>query len=190
MNTHYHKKFRILPCLAMILAQVAMASAYAADSDENQGQLSASDYKFAREAAGGGMLEVNLGNMAAANSKNSAVQQFGLRMAKDHGKAGQDLEQIVSRKGASLPSQLPAKQQKEVDHLAKLSGPEFDKAYMALMVHCHKSDEKAFKRASENVQDPDLRAFAATTLTIVQEHLKMAEDLDESTKHEVSRNDQ
>jgi putative membrane protein len=188
MKTNYHKTFRVLPCVALMIAQFALISTYAADTEENRGQLSASDYKFAKEAACGGMLEVNLGNMAASNSKNAAVQQFGQRMANDHGKAGQDLAQIASRKGATLPTQLTGKHQKEVDRLAKLSGPDFDRAYVSLMVKCHKADEKAFKQASEDVQDPDLKAFATTTLTMVQDHLKMAEDLNESIKHELSLN--
>jgi len=171
-----------------MVTQFALVSTYAADTDENRGQISAADYKFVKAAACGGMLEVNLGNTASANSRNTAVQQFGQHMVKDHGKAGQDLEQIVSRKGASLPSQLTTWQQKEVDRLAKLSGSEFDKAYVAFMVKCHKADEKAFKRAFEDLQDPDLKAFAATTLTMVQDHLKMAEDLDESIKHDLSIN--
>ena len=134
------------------------------------------------------MLEVNLGHMAADNSHNPAVQQFGQRMVADHGKAGQNLQQIAATKGASLPAQLTAKQQKEVDRLAQLSGPDFDKAYIGMMVKCHKADEKLFKRASEDAQDPDLKAFAASTLAIVQEHLKMAEDLENTVKHQLSMN--
>jgi putative membrane protein len=189
MKTKYNKTFRILPCLAMVVAQFALISAYAADEPgDNRGQIPASDYKFVKEAACGGMLEVKLGNMAAAVSKNTAVQQFGQRMANDHGKAGQDLAQIAFHKGATLPTELAPKKQKEVDHLATLSGPEFDKAYLNLMVKCHKADEKAFKKASEDLQDPDLKAFAATTLPMVQDHLKMAQDLDESVHHELSMN--
>lgn len=182
-------KFCLVPCVALLAAQIAVLSASAADATDNPGQLSAEDYKFAKEAACGGMFEVNLGNMALANSQNAAVKQFGQRMVTDHGKANQELEAIASRKGATLPTQLPAHKQKEVDRLAKLSGPAFDKAYVALMVKAHKEDEKAFKKASEEAQDPDVKNFASTTLTMVQEHLKMAEDLQENIKHELSLND-
>jgi putative membrane protein len=188
MKINYNKKFLLLPCLAMLAAQLTLTSAYASDSAENRGEFSASDYKFAKEAALGGMFEVNLGNVAAANSSNPQVQQFGQRMVADHGKAGQDLAQIASAKGATLPSQLSKKQQKEVDRLSKLTGPQFDKDYVALMIKCHKSDEKAFKKASEDVQDPQLKEFAANTLQMVQMHLKMAEDLDSSVKNELSMN--
>jgi putative membrane protein len=189
MNINYCKKaVGLLPVLGLIVAQAAVISAYAADSDENRGQLSTGDYKFAREAATGGTFEVTLGNEAATKSSNTAVQQFGQHMVQDHGKAGQDLAQIASRKGAAWPSELPARKQKEVDRLSRLSGPDFDKAYMSCMVKAHKADEKLFKRASENAQDPDLKVFAANTLVIVQDHLKMAEDLDANLKHQMSSN--
>jgi putative membrane protein len=178
------KQLLALP-LAVLMTQFATA-VYAADANDNPGQLTASDYKFAKEAARGGMFEVNLGNVAQSNSKNTAVQQFGQQMVTDHGKAGQELEAIASRKGATLPAELTSHQQKEIDKLSKLTGPEFDKEYVSLMVKAHKMDERAFKKASEDVQDGDLKAFAANTLTVVQNHLKMAEDLEQTTKNEVS----
>lgn len=183
MNTQYRKTSRAVSCLAALLLQGALLSTYAGDAAENRGQLSAADYKFAKAAACGGMTEVNLGRIAAEKSANVAVQQFGQHMVMDHGKAGQDLQALAARKGATLPSEPSAAQQKEIDRLNKLSGAAFDKAYVALMVKDHKADEKEFKKAAANVQDPDLRAFAATTLTVVQGHLKMAEDLEQGVKH-------
>jgi putative membrane protein len=188
MKSNYCSKRRVLPWVALLVAQAVFVSAFAADTSENKGQLSSSDYRFAKEAARGGMFEVQLGNIAASNSRNASVQQFGQKMVADHGKAGQELSQIATRKGATLPSDLSAKEQREVDRLQKLNGAEFDKAYMASMVRAHKADEKAFKKASEEVQDPDLKAFAANTLMIVQSHLKMAEDLENSVKSELSQN--
>ncbi len=170
----------------MMISQAALVGAYAADTDEIKGSFTAADYKFATEANRGGMFEVTLGKLTAANSSYNSVRQFGEQMVKDHGRAGQELAQIATRKGATLPSTLTARQQREIERLNKLSGPEFDKAYMALMVRAHKADEKAFMRASEEAQDPGLKTFAATTLTMVQEHLKMAEELDANLKHELS----
>ncbi len=186
MKTNYRNKWLVLSCLVLSFAPAALVSTFAADATENRGQLSAADYKFAKAAACGGMMEVNLGKVAADKSVNPAVRQFGQRMVTDHGKAGQDLAKIASSKGASLPAELTAGQQKETERLGKLSGPEFDKAYMALMVRDHKADEKEFKRASENTQDPELKAFATSTLTLVQDHLKMAEELSATLRHEVS----
>ena len=52
-----------------------------------------------------------------------------------------------------------------------------------MMVRDHKADEKEFRRASEKVLDPDLRALAASTLAVVQDHLRMAEELDANIRH-------
>jgi len=80
-------------------------------------------------------MEVTLGKVAAGKSVNPAVRQFGQRMVTDHGKAGEDLAKIASGKGASLPSEPTAAHQKETERLAKLSGPEFDKAYSKVSVN-------------------------------------------------------
>ena len=187
MKTNYRNTRLVLCCVALSLAPAALISTRGSDTGENRGQLSAADYKFAKEAASGGMMEVSLGKVAVDRSANPAVKQFGQRMVTDHGKAGADLQQIAARRGASLPVALTDSQQKEIDRLAKLSGPEFDKVYVPMMVRDHKADEKEFKRASEKVQDPDLKAFAASTLAVVQDHLRMAEELDASLRrHEVS----
>src|ERR1700743_1142577 len=118
-TTHLTK---CLPYLVMIAAQAMFVSAYGADTDNNRGQLSSGDYKFACEAARGGMFEVNTGNAAAANSSNPAVQQFGQQMVKDHGKAGDDLKALATAKGATLPNEVSSKQQKETDRLSKKNG--------------------------------------------------------------------
>ena len=109
-------------------------------------------------------------------------------MVKDHGQAGQNLQKIATQKEATLPADLSSHQQREVDRLAKLSGPEFDKAYVSAMVKAHKADEKAFRKAADEVQDSDLKGFVAATLPMIQEHLKMAQNLDNSVKNEVSVN--
>jgi putative membrane protein len=183
MKTNYRNVLFATACLALSMAPAALISTRASDNGETRGQFSAADYKFAKEAACGGMMEVSLGKVAAEKSANPAVQQFGQRMVTDHGKAGAELNQLASRRGASLPVALTASQQKEVDRLAKLSGSEFDKVYVPMMVRDHKADEKEFRRASEKVMDPDLKTFAASTLAVVQEHLRMAEELDASLRH-------
>lgn len=181
------KKLGLLPIVAMMMAASTFA-VWAADKNENAGSFSSSDYKLVKNAACDGMMEVKLGNIAASNSKNNAVQQFGLRMVNDHGKAGQQLAQIASNKGATLPSDVTAHQQREIDKMAKLSGRDFDKDYISAMVRDHKSAERLFKKGSEEAEDPDLRAWFANTLPTIQEHLRMAQDLDRTVKNELSMN--
>ena len=134
------------------------------------------DAAFAREAAIGGMAEVELGNLAKEKAASNDVKQFGDRMVTDHSKANDELKQWAQQKSVTLPAKLDAKHQALRDKLAKLSGEAFDKAYMHEMVTDHQHDVAAFRRESTSGQDPDLKAWAGKTLPTLQEHMKLAQD--------------
>src|SRR5215212_4467985 len=62
------------------------------------------DHKFALAAATGGMMEVELGKLAAEKGASDEVRQFGQRMVDDHTKANEELMQLASSKGMALPT--------------------------------------------------------------------------------------
>jgi len=140
-------------------------------------KLSSADSKFVKEAAVGGMEEVSLGQLAAQKATDPDVKNFGQKMVDDHSKANDQLKQVASQKGITVPSALPASKQKEVDQLSKLSGAAFDKKYVSMMVKDHKKDVAEFKKESTKAKDSDVKSFASTTLPTLQDHLKMIEDI-------------
>ncbi|MGA7929289.1 MAG: DUF4142 domain-containing protein, partial [Candidatus Sulfotelmatobacter sp.] len=133
--------------------------------------VSASDKKFVREAAEGGMAEVELGKLATERASREEVKKFGQRMVDDHGKAGDQLKEIASSRGIQVPDKLSAKDQMTKDRLSKLSGEQFDRAYMSDMVKDHTQDVADFKLESSSGTDPDVKNFAVTTLPTLQDHL-------------------
>lgn len=141
------------------------------------GTLAASDKAFVKEAAIGGMAEVDLGTLAKEKASNPDVKQFGDRMVTDHSKANDELKQWAQQKNVTLPTELDAKHKATHERLAKLSGAAFDKAYMADMVADHVQDVAAFKKESTAAKDPDLKAFVTTTLPTLEDHLKQARDV-------------
>jgi len=140
-------------------------------------KLSASDTKFIKEAAVGGMEEVTLGQMAAQKASNPDVKSFGQRMVDDHSKANDQLKQVAAQKGVTVASTLPPSKQKDVDKLNKLSGAAFDSAYVSMMVQDHKKDVAEFQKESKHAKDTDVKGFAANTLPTLQDHLKMIQDI-------------
>src|SRR5438270_9124478 len=84
--------------------------------------LSSTDKDFAMKAAQGGMAEVALGNLAQQQGSSSKVKDFGKKLANDHSKANDELTQIASREGITLPTSMDSKHQETVDRFAKLSG--------------------------------------------------------------------
>jgi putative membrane protein len=140
------------------------------------------DQKFAEKAAIGGLAEVQLGNLAQQKAASDQVRQFGMRMVQDHTKANDELKQVASNKGLQLPTALDSKHQKVVDKLSKMTGADFDKAYMDDMVDDHKEDVSDFKKEANGGKDPDIKAFAAKTLPTLQDHLKMAQSTHDAVK--------
>jgi uncharacterized protein (DUF305 family) len=59
-----------------------------------------------------------------------------------------------------------------------MSGAEFDRAYIKMMVSDHKKDVSVFEKQSTRAADPDLKAFAGKTLPTLQQHLQMVQALD------------
>ena len=172
--------------VGITLAVIALAAAPAfAQAPKSKGAAKSAathkssagaDQAFAKEAAIGGMAEVELGNLAKQNAANADVKQFGDRMATDHGKANDELKQWASSKNVTLPADLDAKHKALKDRLAKLNGDAFDKAYMHEMVTDHQHDVAAFKKEAASGKDADLKAWAGKTLPTLQDHLKMAQD--------------
>lgn len=154
---------------------VTVLSAFArAEETTGTGQLSSQDMNFARDATEGGTTEVQLGRMAMENSTNQMVRQFGEEMVRDHQKASDELSQILDKKGVAIPMSEMI-DTNMVNRLQGLKGEDFDRAYMKHMVKDHKTDVAAFKKEVADGDDSELKTWAAQTLPVLQEHLKMAE---------------
>ena len=144
-----------------------------ANANKSGAARMSSDEKFADAAAVGGMEEVQLGQLAAQKGASDEVRQFGQRMVDDHSKAGDDLKQVASGKGWTLPAALDAKAQADVQKLSALSGDKFDKEYVSMMLKDHKKNVAEFQKESSGGADADIKSFASRTLPVIQEHLQM-----------------
>jgi putative membrane protein len=143
--------------------------------------LPESDRKFITEAAKGGIFEVEMGKVAADKASNEEVKRFAQRMVEDHSKANDELMQLANQKGVTVPKELDKEHREKVDRLSKVSGAQFDKAYMDEMVKDHKKDLSLFQKEAKDGKDPDVKSFASKTVPVLEEHFKMAQDLSKKT---------
>jgi putative membrane protein len=130
----------------------------------------ASPEAFMKDAAQGGMAEVKMGQLATKNAKDPEIKKFGQMMVTDHTAAGKDLAALVKKKNFTLPTDIGS-HQSTYDKLSKLTGADFDKAYVNEMVNDHEADLKEFQKQAANSSDPDVKAFAAKVVPVVQKHL-------------------
>lgn len=177
------------PALVLAISAVICSAAWGQDPTEktdpatpNQpadrsSKGAASDQSFLKEAAAGGLAEVELGQLAAEKASNPEVKKFAERMVADHGKANDQLKEIAARKGIDLPTEPSAEHKATKERLSNLSGDEFDKAYMADMLSDHKKDVAAFRKESTEGKDPAVKEFATKTLPTLEDHLKEAESI-------------
>jgi putative membrane protein len=151
---------------------------------ESKGKLPSGEERFMKEAASGGLMEVELGKIAAEKGSHQRVKEFGKRMQADHGKANDQLKKIASSKGVDLPTQPSGEHKSTMDKLTKLSGAEFDREYMDAMVDDHKEDIEKFQTQADKGKDPDLKKFASDNLPVLKKHLELAQSTQKQIKTE------
>ncbi len=142
----------------------------------------ADDKKFVKDAALGGLTEVELGKVATQKASDPKVKEFAQKMVDDHTKANGDLKQAASKSNIQIPDALDSKHQSRIDKLSKLSGQEFDKAYIKDQLKDHQTDVREFQQESQNGSDPNVKTFASSTLPVLQHHLEMVKDLNKDEK--------
>lgn len=132
------------------------------------------DSRFILDAASSNIMEVRLGQLAQSKATNSAVKQFGQQMVTDHTNLENQLAATISKSGTQFKPGMTGDHEKEVDRLGKLSGAEFDRAYMTAMVDHHQRDIATFQTQAQSARSAEVRQIAANGLPVLQRHLTMA----------------
>ena len=109
-------------------------------SSKQSAGTTVSDKTFVKKAAEGGLAEVELGQLATQKASSEDVKKFGQRMVDDHSKANDQLKQVAAQEHIDLPTEPSAKDKATKARLEKLSGEQFDRAYMRDMVKDHRTD--------------------------------------------------
>jgi putative membrane protein len=154
----------------------------AKEQNEDVTGIAEDDSKFMVKAASGGMMEVELGQLAQQKAQNKRVKDFGAMMVKDHTKANEEMKALAANKNVTLPQAMGEDHQKHVTDLREKTGKAFDKAYMSMMVDDHQEDVNDFENISTNGKDADLKAFAAKTLPVLRTHLESAKSINDAIK--------
>jgi putative membrane protein len=178
------KLFLLSACAAtMWLVQACSSASETTTGDTtitesvNTASTTMSDSVFIKQAAAGGLAEVELGNLALATSTNTSVKDYANMMVTDHTKANNELMAIAKNKNVIFPTTLDAEHQAKSDSLHKLSGAAFDKAYVATMVAGHQKMLNLLQTEASNGIDVGLKDFANQTTPVVQMHLEHAQKL-------------
>lgn len=152
------------------------ASGRAASGATAKETLNQEDKTFIKEAALGGMAEVELSKIAQ-KSTNAGVKSFADRMVQDHTAANSQLTAVAKSLGVEVPAALDSEHQRMRDKLQTLHGKAFDEQYMRDMVADHDKAVKLFKQEQRSGHNDELKQFAQKTLPTLEQHQKMAVEL-------------
>ena len=145
-----------------------------------------SERAFVSKAMEGGMAEVQLGQLAQQKSESNDVKQFAAKMVNDHGQMGEKwFKPVAQQMGLSEPKGPSKKDKKEIEKLQSLSGQEFDREYITMMVKDHQKDLKEFQTEAQSAQDPTLKQIAEKGTQVIQQHLQIIEQIAKAHNVEV-----
>jgi hypothetical protein len=100
----------------------------------------------------------------------------------DHTKAADSLKAIAQKENITLPDSMDAVHKQKYTEIQEMSGDNFNKAYVMLMVADHKGAVNLLQNESQNGKDPALKGLATKILPTVQGHLDMANKLQAGMK--------
>jgi putative membrane protein len=161
----------------MLAAVLAVAVGRPAIGDDRKDDKPFDDKEFVQLVSSSGIREVKIGEVAKTKAANDLVKKFAEKMVTDHTKVNEEMAKIAQALALTGTDKMNEKDQKEFDHLNGLSGSEFDKAYMDHMVKGHEKSVKLFKRAGTEAKNAQLKELATKTLPTIEEHLKMAKEV-------------
>lgn len=158
------------------------AQAPGANSGQNAGApTSAQDFSeraFISKAMEGGMAEVQLGQLAQQKSQSNDVKQFAAKMVNDHGQMGEKwLKPVAQQMGLNEPSGPSKRDKKEIEKLQSMSGQDFDREYITMMVKDHQKDLKEFQSEAQAAQDPTVKQIAEKGSQVIEQHLQIIEQI-------------
>jgi putative membrane protein len=145
-------------------------------SAQTTGNLTA-DSKFIKEAAQDNLLEVRLGTLAQQKASDANVKQYAQHEVSDHTVMDNQWVSLAGNNGMTLQTTMGPRHKKKLNALQKLSGKDFDKAYMTMSIQSHQDYVDYFSKEGKATQSSQVRDLAANDLRSFQLHLDQAKQI-------------
>ncbi len=138
------------------------------------------DKRFAKGAELAAMTDLEMAKLAQQKASSDAVRQYAAKIVDEGSKASDDLKQAAEKSSIAVPDSLDSKHSERVDKLSKLSGPEFDRAYLKDQVKDQEAEVREFQREADSGADQNMKQFASKNLAAVQKRLDAAKELNKN----------
>lgn len=156
----------------------ATGASGAAGATASGAKLGKGDAGILKDMAMANMAEIEGGKMAQSKGTSAEVKAFGQQMIDDHTANLNEVKALADKHGVTLPTEPDAKHKAMAAKMEKMSGADFDKAYMKQAgVQDHKTVHAKLVAASKKAKDSEVKALVDKTEPVVAQHLKSAEQM-------------
>jgi len=175
---------KAITAFACLLLAAAAGPAQAQSVGEKTGVnsligVSPSTQDFVTQAAISDLFEIQTSELALQRA-DEPTKAFAKKMIEEHRKVSDEMKMILQsgHVKAELPKALDSTHQSKLDTLKGLNGSDFTRQYHDDQVRGHKNASDLYKRYAEGGDNAELKAFATKNKPHIDEHLKMAQELD------------
>lgn len=138
---------------------------------------------FVRDAAIGGMYEIESSKLALRRAASPDVRAAAQMIIDDHTAVDAKLKVLVDggKAPGPLPTALDERRKGMLDNLKGAAAKDFDDRYLDQQTMAHHEALLAFNGYAKTGDNADLKAFAAETAPKLEHHAEMVTKLDRST---------
>jgi putative membrane protein len=142
-----------------------------------RGAKSAAQTNFLVEALRTSLAEARMGELATQQSYDSQVRDYGTKLKSDHTAHATEIERRLKPMGVTIPTEPSAEALSQIAALTRLTGEEFDAAFVQMMIWTHTEAIEKYGAQTHANPDRSLHDFASSSLPMLREHLARAESL-------------
>ena len=161
----------------VILACVSQTrQARAQDASTDPAQTGSWDKRFIREAYQNSWIQQHIGQLTQEKSQNDRLKAAGQKIVSDYAQLTRELKNIAPGAGP-IPLKLGSRNSRMLDHLAGLSGNDFDRAALRELVRYDGQTIRELDHEALRGENSALKQFALAQLPILQSDLNVGQSL-------------
>ncbi|NOT44931.1 MAG: DUF4142 domain-containing protein [Acidobacteria bacterium] len=139
----------------------------------------APDRGFVEEVVTASNKEIEVSQLAAERAASADVKAYAEMLINDHREANERLDAVTSQLQLSVaPEQEQISEARE--ELIDLTGAEFDRAYIDMMVSGHEDVVSTVEDKINGSGNPQVQQWASETLPTLRQHLQRAREIQDS----------
>lgn len=133
--------------------------------------------EFLLDALRTSLANVRMGELAAQQSGDQRVRDYGARLKNDFTTQAGEIERLLEPLDVTIPTEPSADELARLAALTRLTGREFDMAFVQQLIWTHTDSVESYDAQTRANPNRSVHDFAAASLPMLREHLIKAEAL-------------